>query len=81
MAVYRRELIPMGDVLVRKWYKDDELHRTDGPAIERLYKLPLIGDNEWWVNGIRYYDMRAFIAAAHLTDEEAVLLKLRWGGC
>lgn len=28
------------------WYKNNEIHREDGPAIERMN-----GTKEWWVNG------------------------------
>ena len=31
------------------WYKDGELHREDGPAIEWAH-----GDKTWWLNGQRH---------------------------
>jgi hypothetical protein len=33
----------------RWWYKDDELHREDGPAIEYTN-----GDKSWYQNGLRH---------------------------
>ena len=45
---YRRDL-PIGTVA---YYKDEtmqELHRTDGPAIESPD-----GSKHWWVNGVRH---------------------------
>lgn len=33
----------------RRWYKDDVLHRTDGPAIEYVD-----GSASWFVNGARH---------------------------
>ena len=32
-----------------RWYKDGQLHREDGPAIEYAS-----GKKEWWVNGVEY---------------------------
>ena len=29
----------------KRWYKDDKLHREDGPAIEKT-----TGDKSWWFN-------------------------------
>ena len=31
---------------VKRWYKDDQLHREDGPAVEWPD-----GDTDWWLNG------------------------------
>ena len=33
----------------KKWYLNDKLHRTDGPAIEWAD-----GTKEWWHNGMRH---------------------------
>jgi hypothetical protein len=33
------------------WYKDDKLHREDGPAVDRQD-----GHKEWWLNGERHRD-------------------------
>ncbi len=33
----------------RFWYKDDKLHRLDGPAIEWVD-----GSKSWWKNGVRH---------------------------
>lgn len=33
----------------RVWYKENLLHREDGPAIERIN-----GDKGWFVNGLRH---------------------------
>jgi len=30
----------------RRWYKNEELHRVDGPAVESAD-----GSKEWWING------------------------------
>ena len=34
---------------IKRWYKGDLLHRTDGPAVEKAN-----GTKEWWVNGERH---------------------------
>jgi hypothetical protein len=33
----------------RRWYKDGELHREDGPAIDLIK-----GHLEWWLGGIQH---------------------------
>ena len=44
---------------IKRWYKDCNLHREDGPA--RIYAD---GSREWWLNGKRHReDGPAFIGA------------------
>ena len=43
MIEYTVRVWPNGD---KYWYRNDQLHREDGPAVERAD-----GDKEWWLNG------------------------------
>ena len=36
----------------KRWYKEGNLHREDGPAIEYSF-----GTKEWWLEGKLYYDI------------------------
>lgn len=33
----------------KRWYQNDHLHRTDGPAL-----IFSDGEQQWWINGQRY---------------------------
>ena len=35
----------------KKWYKNGELHREDGPAVEYFD-----GDKYWYLNGVGYFE-------------------------
>lgn len=50
-------------------------HRLDGPAI-----ICHNGFFEWWVNGNKARDWEDFQALSRCSDEELIILKLRWGG-
>ena len=56
------------------WHIYGKRHRTDGPA--RVW-----GDNtyEWWVSGIPYYDNKSYQKAANLTDEDMLMINLKYG--
>ena len=38
------------------WYQNDQLHRTDGPAVEESD-----GTKEYWINGNQLSDVEKFI--------------------
>ena len=40
-----------GSISDEKWYINDKLHRTDGPAVIYYYENGSIYSEEWWVNG------------------------------
>jgi hypothetical protein len=54
------------------WYINGVLHRTDGPAIIcDIIKL-------WYVDGILYKDNKSFQKAAKLTDEDMLMINLKY---
>ena len=57
----------------KQWWVDNRLHRIDGPAIT--------SDNHvvWYVNGIQTFDAVHFRELAKISDEEMVILALKWG--
>ena len=42
-----------------KWYKNDILHRTNGPAVIRVKKDLFHENEEWWYNG-KFYTKEEF---------------------
>ena len=56
------------------WYVNNRLHRTDGPAVECAD-----GSKSWYVNGKQYGTNKSFQQAANLTDEEMMMLVLKYG--
>ena len=79
----------------KRWFKDNVLHRTDGPAVEwgdgtkrwflngKLHRTdgPAIEDEspQWCVNGNQYTSNKSFQQAANLTDAEMAALVLKYG--
>jgi hypothetical protein len=56
------------------WYLHGELHRTDGPAGEYAD-----GGIDWYLNG-RYLSFEGWLEeTTGLTDEEKVMMKLKYG--
>lgn len=55
------------------WYNYGRLHRTTGPA------LTVEGSNLWYVNGTRAYTDDEFQLRAKLTDEELLMVILKYG--
>ena len=43
------DISPVLTAHAKYWLINDELHRTDGPAIEYIN-----GDKEWYINGLRH---------------------------
>ena len=44
-----RLIIDVAETGTKRWYLNDQLHRTDGPAVEWSD-----GNKEWWLNGLRH---------------------------
>jgi CTP:phosphocholine cytidylyltransferase-like protein len=42
-------IVTVDDYGTKRWYLNEKLHRTDGPAIERTS-----GTKEWYLNGERH---------------------------
>jgi hypothetical protein len=58
-----------------KFWRNGEgkLHRVDGPAVEWHS-----GPHIWVINGQRIVSFSAFIYAANLTEQETMLVKLKY---
>lgn len=86
--LYDRELadIELVDDIEEVYVLDGLYHRTDGPAIVYTsdgYNLNLSGQytyHEWFVNGTKCYSLNDFIKMSKTTKEDAVVLKLKYGG-
>lgn len=60
-----------------EWIVNDELHRIDGPA-----EVTCTADgnrNSWWIKGQKIYSYREFQKATGCSDENIILLTLKWG--
>ncbi len=55
------------------WISNGRYHRTDGPAIIEY------GVMSWFVNDIFYSSNKRFQKAAKLTDEEMLIMVLKYG--
>jgi hypothetical protein len=56
------------------WYLEGNIHRADGPAIEEA-----TGHKEWCLHG-RYYTFDRWLDRnTEISDEEKVMLKLKYG--
>ena len=56
-----------------EWYKNGELHRLDGPAIEHSN-----GNKEWYINGDQYLCPLAFCKAAKIEGKKRTLFLLKF---
>ncbi len=56
------------------YYLGDIAHRTDGPAI-----IERDGTQEWFINGIGYYNNQDFQLAAGVSDEDMVAMVIKYG--
>jgi hypothetical protein len=56
------------------WYINGDLHRKDGPAY-----ISASGYKEWYVSDIQYFDNKSFQQAAKLTDEDMLMIKIKYG--
>lgn len=59
---------------IKCWYQNGKRHRTDGPALEFIS-----GYQEWWINGKCYEDSKLFQNAANLSNEDMLVIILRYG--
>jgi len=55
--------------------KNRDLHRVDGPAVIS----GTTGELSWYLDGIRYSEIRKFKRDGKLSDEDITLLKLKYG--
>lgn len=62
-----------GSVLA--WWEHGSLHRLDGPAIIVSDGRP----DQWWVDGYRMESYREFQNSTGCSDEDIILLKIKWG--
>lgn len=60
---------------VHGWYVEGKLHRLDGPALVDLEK----DQRGWFVRGIRHMNNTSYQKAAGLSDEQMVMLVLKYG--
>ena len=58
----------------KEWWVNGRHHRLDGPAIEWHD-----GRMSWYVNGIYYTDFKDFQEAGNLSDEDMMVLRLKYG--
>lgn len=56
------------------WYQRGHLHRTNGPAI-----MNTNGGVFWYINGERIYFNEEYQLRAGLSDEELVMIILKYG--
>ena len=56
------------------WYFNGRLHRTDGPAY-----IGSDGTQELYINGRLCIDNKSYQKAAKLTDEEMLMIKIKYG--
>lgn len=60
-----------------EWLIDGGYHRTDGPAV---CGVNIHGPYRWWwVNNVRMTSWSGFQMASDCSDEEIILLKLKYG--
>ena len=58
----------------QEWWVYGILHRINGPAI--IYSS---GSQHWFVDGYRCRDNKSFQVAAKLTDEDMLMITLKYG--
>jgi hypothetical protein len=57
----------------KRWYLNDHLHRTDGPAVE------LANGNKRWCLNDHHYSFDDWLAAnTNISDQQRVMFKLEW---
>lgn len=57
-----------------RWYQDGLLHRVDGPAV-----IFGGGAMDWFILGVDIVNFEHFQKKTGCSDEEIMLLKLKWG--
>jgi hypothetical protein len=58
----------------KEWFQHGKIHRDDGPAIEDAN-----GDKYWWLADERFTFDEWLNRTTGLTDEDKVMMKLRYG--
>lgn len=58
------------------WYRHGKLHRTDGPAVQHSDGTREFHLNTTWTGN----DVDIWLKNINATDEEKVMLKLKYGG-
>ena len=58
----------------QEWYSNELLHNTAGPASTYAG-----GHQEWWIMGDQY-SFNAYIKQLSISEEDAIILKLKYGG-
>jgi hypothetical protein len=56
----------------RAWYQNNQLHRTDGPAIERAD-----GDKYWYIKGVDY-TFNNWLELVNTTEVQKTLMRLQY---
>jgi len=56
------------------WCINGKSHREDGSAV--IYSA---GYREWWIGNINYTDNKSFQLAANITDEDMLIINLKYG--
>jgi hypothetical protein len=59
---------------LRSWYFNGNLHRIGGPAIEMIHEDAKL----WYIYGVRYKNIHDYQIAANLSDEDTMILKLKY---
>lgn len=57
------------------WFKRGYFHRIGGPAVIDAFD----DTEEWWIMGIEINSYRKYQRLTKCSDEEILLLKLKWG--
>ena len=56
------------------WFINGQYHREDGPAY-----ISSSGAKSWYINGKLCTDNKSFQKAANLTDEDMLMINLKYG--
>lgn len=60
-----------------EWIVNDNLHRVDGPA--EVMRSVAGNRNSWWIKGQKVNSYHEFQKVTGCSDEDIILLKLKWG--
>ena len=51
---YYKKIDGVSHIKSKTWYKNDEIHRENGPALEEFYEDGKLKLQEWFLNDVRY---------------------------